>query len=159
MPVLQRSLILVISAALLGPLAAVAADTPVVKSATDVHWGPPPPVLPPGAKFAVMAGEPAATGLVTVRLEMPAGYKFPPHFHPTDEHVTVLKGTLSLGMGDVMDKAQALTLTPGGYVVAAANMHPYAFTRTGATIQVHLQGPFGITYINPADDPSKKHAP
>ena len=159
MPVFQRSLILVMAAALLGPLAAAAADTPVVKSAKDVHWGPPPPILPPGARFAVMAGDPAATGPVTVRLEMPAGYKIPPHFHPTDEHVTVLKGALSLGMGDVMDKAQALTLSPGGYAVAAANMHHYAFTRTGATIQVHLQGPFAITYINPADDPSKKHAP
>ena len=37
-----------------------------------------------------------------------------PHFHPTDEHVTVLKGSFSIGMGDAVDKAHALTLSAGG---------------------------------------------
>lgn len=39
--------------------------------------------------------------------------------------------------------------------MAPANVHHYAWTKTGATIQVHLNGPFAITYVNPADDPSK----
>ncbi len=152
-----HSLVLVTAASLFGQVA-VAADVPPIRSAKDVKWGAPPPVFPPGAKFAVIAGDPAATGLVTVRFEMPAGYVIPPHFHPTDEHITVLKGTFSIGMGDMVDKAHALVLSPGGYGVAAANMHHYAFTTTGATIQVHMQGPFAITYVNPADDPSKKHS-
>jgi quercetin dioxygenase-like cupin family protein len=145
-----------IVAALLAQASAVATDAPFVRSAKDVKWGPPPPVFPSGAKFAVIAGDPAATGLVTVRFEMPAGYTIPPHFHPTDEHITVIKGSFSVGMGDVIDKAHALTLSTGGYGVAMANMHHYAYTTTGATIQVHMQGPFAITYVNPADDPSKK---
>jgi quercetin dioxygenase-like cupin family protein len=152
-----RNTSLIVAATVVVHAAAVAADTPVVRSAQEVRWGAPPPVFPPGAKFAVIAGDPAATGLVTVRFEMPAGYKIPPHFHPTDEHVTVLKGSFSLGMGDVIDKAHALTLTAGGYAVAMANMHHYAYTTTGATIQVHMQGPFAITYVNPADDPGRKH--
>ena len=147
---------LMMAATLVGQASAIAADAPLVPSAKDVKWGAPPPVLPPGAKFAVMAGDPASATLVTVRLEMPAGYVIPPHFHPTDEHITVLKGTFSIGMGDVVDKAHAVVLSPGGYAVAIANMHHYAFTSTGATIQVHMQGPFAITYVNPADDPSKK---
>jgi quercetin dioxygenase-like cupin family protein len=150
-------LVLVVAATVAAQGLAVANDTPVA-SAKDVKWGAPPPVFPAGAKFAVISGDPAATGLVTVRLEMPPGYKIAPHFHPTDEHVTVLKGTFTIGMGDVVDKAHALTLSAGGYGVAAANMHHYAYTTTGATIQVHMQGPFAITYVNPADDPSKKHA-
>ena len=154
-----RNTCLIVAATILAYASAVAAETPVVRSAHEVKWGAPPPVFPPGAKFAVIAGDPAATGLVTVRFEMPAGYKIPPHFHPTDEHVTVLKGSFSLGMGDVIDKAHALTLTAGGYAVAMANMHHYAYTTTGATIQVHMRGPFAITYVNPADDPSRKHAP
>jgi quercetin dioxygenase-like cupin family protein len=142
----------------LGTQAAVsAADTPPVRSAKEVKWGAPPPMFPPGARFAVIAGDPAAKGLVTVRFEMPAGYEIAPHFHPTDEHITVLKGTFSIGMGDAVDKAHALTLSAGGYGVAMANMHHYAYTKTGATIQVHMEGPFAITYVNPADDPSKKH--
>jgi quercetin dioxygenase-like cupin family protein len=145
-----------IVAATLVVVSAVAADPSFVRSAKDVKWGAPPPVFPPGAKFAVIAGDPAATGLVTVRFDMPAGYTIPPHFHPTDEHITVLKGSFSLGMGDGIDKTHAVTLSPGGYGVAMANMHHYAYTTTGATIQVHLQGPFAITYVNPTDDPSKK---
>ncbi len=145
-----------IVAATLVVASAVAADPSFVRSAKDVKWGAPPPVFPPGAKFAVIAGDPAATGLVTVRFDMPAGYTIPPHFHPTDEHITVLKGFFSLGMGDGIDKTHAVTLSSGGYGVAMANMHHYAYTTTGATIQVHLQGPFAITYVNPTDDPSKK---
>jgi quercetin dioxygenase-like cupin family protein len=147
----------IVAAAIVVHASAAAADTPVLRSGQQVAWGAPPPVFPSGAKFAVIAGDPAATGLVTVRFEMPAGYKIPPHFHPTDEHVTVLKGSFSLGMGNVIDKAHSLTLTAGGYAVAMANMHHYAYTTTGATIQVHMQGPFAITYVNPADDPSRKH--
>jgi hypothetical protein len=33
-------------------------------------------------------------------------------------------------------------------------MHHYAWTKTGAIIQVHMNGPFALTYVNPADDPS-----
>jgi quercetin dioxygenase-like cupin family protein len=153
-----RNTSLIVAATIVAHASAVAAETPVVRSAQEVKWGAPPPVFPPGAKFAVIAGDPAASALVTVRFEMPAGYAIPPHFHPTDEHVTVLKGSFSLGMGDVIDKAHALTLTAGGYAVAMANMHHYAYTTTGATIQVHMQGPFAITYVNPADDPGRKHA-
>jgi|SRR5580658_2066549 quercetin dioxygenase-like cupin family protein len=154
-----RNTVLILAATLVAFASAVAADAPFIRSAKDVKWGAPPPVLPPGAKFAVIAGDPAGSGLVTVRIEMPAGYTIPPHSHPTDEHVTVLKGSLALGMGDVIDKIHSVTLSQGGYGIAMANMHHYAYTTTGATIQVHMQGPFAITYVNPADDPSKKRAP
>lgn len=141
--------------ALLSLSAVRADDHPMLESGAKVSWGAPPPVFPAGAKFAVIDGDPAASGLVTVRLRLPAGYAIKPHWHPTDEHVTVLAGTLSLGMGDSLDKAHAMTLRAGGYAVAPAKAHHYAFTRTGATIQVHLMGPFALTYVNPADDPSR----
>ena len=137
----------------------VAADAPVLTSGQGIKWGPPPPVLPPGAKFAVINGDPGKTGNVTVRLRMPPGYTIPPHFHPTDEHVTVLSGDFSIGMGDSIDKTQSLHLSAGGYAVAMAAMHHYAYTTKGATVQVHMQGPFAITYVNPQDDPSKTHSP
>jgi quercetin dioxygenase-like cupin family protein len=133
-----------------------AADMPGPVQANEIKWGPAPPVLPAGAKFAVLAGDPAGTGLVTVRLKMPAGYKIPPHWHPTDEHVTVISGTFALGMGDVLDEKQSKTLKPGGYGVAQANMHHFAWTKTGAVVQVHMMAPFKITYVNAADDPSLK---
>ena len=133
-------------------------DHQMLASTSAIKWGPPPPVFAAGAKFAVVDGDPAGTGNVTVRLMLPAGYKIAPHWHPTDEHVTVLSGELSLGMGDAIDKAHSATLKAGGYAVAPANMHHYAFTKTGATIQVHMIGPFALTYVNPADDPSRRTA-
>ena len=131
-------------------------DHAAIASGDDVKWGPPPPVLPAGAEVAVLAGDPAAAGLITLRVKMPAGYTVAPHWHPTDEHVTVLSGSLSLGMGDKVDLAAATTLSAGGYVVAPANMHHFATSKDGAVIQINLMGPFAITYVNPADDPSKK---
>ena len=144
--------------ACIGSGSAAGADSPIISGDRAVKWGAPPPVFPPGAKFAVIAGDPGKSGLVTVRFQMPPGYRIAPHFHPTDEHVTVLKGQFSIGMGDTFDATQAATIGPGGYGVAMANMHHYAFTKTGATVQVHMQGPFAITYVNPADDPSHASA-
>ena len=153
-----RSRSVICSLALLclaGPWALWAAEVPGPVQPEEIKWGPAPPVLPAGAKMAVLAGDPAGTGLVTLRLKIPAGYRIPPHWHPTDEHVTVISGSLGLGMGDKLDD-QAPALKPGGSAVAGANMHHYAWTKTGAVIQVHLMGPFQITYVNPADDPSRK---
>jgi quercetin dioxygenase-like cupin family protein len=145
--------------ALFGYISIVAPDSVPAQSTVarlaDVKWGPAPPVLAPGAQMAVLAGDPASTGPVTLRLKVPAGYVIAPHWHPTDEHVTVLAGSLSLGMGDKADLSTTTTLSVGGYAVAPANMHHFAISKQGAIVQVHLQGPFAITYVNPADDPQK----
>ena len=63
---------------------ASAADSPLVASAKDVKWGPAPPFLAKGAHMAFRAGDPAGTRPVSVRLKLPAGYKIPAHWHPTD---------------------------------------------------------------------------
>jgi uncharacterized RmlC-like cupin family protein len=131
----------------------LAADTQTVMSSKEVKWGPAAPALPKGAMMTVMAGDPGGTGLVAVRLKMPAGYKIPAHWHPTDEQVTVLSGTFSIGMGDKLDETQGHDFKAGGFAVAPAHMNHFAWTKTGATVQVNLMGPFEITYVNSADDP------
>src|SRR4051794_10372144 len=68
--------------------------------AGQLAWGPAPPVLPKGAQFAVLSGDPSKSGQFTVRLKMPAGYKVPAHNHPTAELVTVISGDFGFGMGD-----------------------------------------------------------
>ncbi len=133
--------------------AAPMADMQVVGGLAAVKWGPGNPAFPAGAEMALMAGDPASTGFISIRAKMPAGYKVPPHFHPTDEHVTVLSGTMAFGMGDTMDAKTEKTVNRGGYFVAQANMHHYAIAKTAAVIQVDMTGPFGITYVNAADDP------
>lgn len=157
---MKASMIFVLAAAL--PAAAWAADMAMPMAnmhalqAEDVQWGPAPDVLPPGAQMAVLSGNPASTGFLSIRAKLPAGYTVPPHVHPTAEHVTLLSGDMSFGMGDTMDPAMEKTLQPGGYFVAETGMHHYARTASGAVIQIDMEGPFGITYVNSSDDPRNK---
>jgi hypothetical protein len=46
-------------------------------------------------------------------------------------------------------------MTPGTYGVMPAAMRHYAWTEGEVEIQVSTIGPWGITYVNPADDPRK----
>jgi uncharacterized RmlC-like cupin family protein len=87
---------------------------------------------------------------------MPGGYKVPAHNHPTTEYVTVLSGNFHLGMGDKLDETKGMELTAGGYGEAPAKMNHYAWASSPVVVQVHGQGPFAITYVNPADEPSNK---
>jgi quercetin dioxygenase-like cupin family protein len=129
------------------------ASTHVQMTPAQLKWGDPPPGLPKGARLAVLSGDPGVAGPFTVRLKFPAGYKVAPHWHATDEHVTVLSGTMFLGMGEKYNRAEMKTMPVGSYVLLPAEMRHYARTGTGATIQIHGNGPFTITYVNPEDDP------
>ena len=130
---------------------AAAAQAPV----PALKWGPAPPFFPAGARFAVLQGDPGASGVYTVRLSMPPGYTIKPHFHPTDEHVTVISGALVLGMGDTVKTRGASLLTAGGFITAKADQHHFAVARGRTVVQVHGEGPFTITYVNAKDDPRK----
>src|SRR5262245_48872629 len=90
-----------------------------------VKWGDPPPALSKGAKLAVLYGDPGKEGLFIVRLKMPAGYKVMPHWHPTDENVTVVSGALAIGMGDKLDP-KAKALPAGAFYSMPAKMHHFA---------------------------------
>jgi quercetin dioxygenase-like cupin family protein len=130
----------------------------VLVSGPEIKWGEPPPVFEKGASFTVISGDPGRPGTFVVRLKMPAGYKIAPHWHPTDEHVTVLSGTFSVGMGEKFAPAAMKDLPAGGYVLLPAEMRHFASAKTAGTIQVQGPGPFALTYVNPADDPSKRPA-
>lgn len=120
----------------------------------DMKWGPAPEALPAGAQLTVLFGDPGKEGApYALRLKAPAGYKIPPHWHPTDENVTVISGTFNVGMGDTMDPKSMKAFPPGSFVQAAANMHHYASCKGPCVVQVHGMGPFAITYVNAADDP------
>jgi quercetin dioxygenase-like cupin family protein len=124
----------------------------------DLKWGPAPAIFPAGAKLAVLQGDPSTSGAVTVRLDFPNGYVIPPHFHPTDEAVTVIEGTFQVGMGDKVEKSKTTSVPVGGFVVAGAGQHHYGIAKGRTIVQVNLMGPFALTYVNPADDPTKKAA-
>jgi quercetin dioxygenase-like cupin family protein len=118
-----------------------------------LDWQPGPPSLPKGVQVAMLQGDPFQPGPFVIRLKMPAGYVIPPHRHSKAENVTVISGTLFLGMGDTVDRRKAQKLPAGGFHSIDAEVHHYAFAPGGAVVQLHGEGPFDITYLNPADNP------
>jgi quercetin dioxygenase-like cupin family protein len=153
------SILFLVAGLALGSLVFALDEKPAVKSehvmftGADLKWGAAPPSLPAGAKVAVLEGDPTKEGPFTIRLEMPAGYKIPAHTHPTAEHVTVISGTLNLGMGPKFDETTIKEMPAGAYAVMPSGMQHFAGSKTGCVVQVHGTGPFAVTYVNPADDP------
>jgi quercetin dioxygenase-like cupin family protein len=132
----------------------------VIQTPQEAQWGPAPPMLPPGAQIAVLAGNPTQAVPYTVRLKFPAHYAIPAHSHPTDEHVVVVSGALTFGMGDSLTKGAAnKTLATGGFALMPANMNHFAYTEQETTIVLYGQGPVDFKYVNPADDPRSAKKP
>lgn len=134
----------------------VAQSAHVLVPANKVQWGPAPPALPAGAEIAVLEGNPSEKGAVTLRLRFPANYNLPAHWHSMAERVTVLSGSLKVGMGDKLDRHASQALEPGGFVSLPPNMHHFAWTAVPTVVQINLEGPFDIFYVNPADNPQTK---
>jgi hypothetical protein len=123
----------------------------------QVKWGPAPPFVPPGAQLAVLEGDPtASSGDYTIRVKMPDGYKIAPHTHPFRENVTIISGTLKVGMGDTFDAGKMMPFVAGSFAYLDPSMHHYAAASGETVIQIHGQSPVKFNYINPADDPSMK---
>jgi len=123
----------------------------------QVNWGPAPPFVPAGAQLAVLEGNPmASSGDFTIRLKMPDGYKIAPHTHPNRENVTVLSGTLKVGMGDHFEEGKMMSFGPGSFAYLDPSMHHYAGASGETIIQIHGMSPVKFNYINPADDPTPK---
>ena len=123
-----------------------------VVAADAIQWKS----LRPGAEIAVISGDPNKDGSPFVmRFRYSGKARIPPHWHPTDEHLTVLSGTFRLGMGERGDESATTALGPGAYAFVAAKMAHYAWADDGTTIQAHGIGPFVINYVNPSDDPAR----
>jgi uncharacterized protein (TIGR02246 family) len=130
----------------------------VILNPSDIKWGDAPPIFAPGAKMAVVQGDPSKAGVYTVRLKAGDGYKIPPHWHPTTENVTVISGTFNLGTGDSLDETTSTAMAAGAFASMPAKMHHYAWFKGDTEVQVHGVGPFKLTYVNRKDDPSKTGA-
>ena len=128
----------------------------IVVTPDDVKWTEGPGSIPAGAKMALIEGDPSKPALFAMRLKLPADFKIPPHWHPGDEHVTVISGTMHMGMGDTLDQTTGRALPKGSFSVMPATIHHYAYTKEETVVQIHGMGPWGITYVNPADDPRKQ---
>lgn len=146
---------LLVAGALTGATAVQSQEAHQMIMPADLKWADI-PSLPPGAKIAVIEGKMSEAVPFTVRLRFPADYKIPAHSHPAVERVTVLSGTFNMGMGDKLDTGKTMALGAGGLAIMQPKTNHFAWTKEETVVQLHGTGPWGVTYVNPADDPRNK---
>jgi hypothetical protein len=114
----------------------------------DLKWTP----IIKGCDVASVDGDMNADGTPFVlRLRCADGSKIPAHWHPTDENVTVLKGTFLVGMGETFDEAKMQTMNVGNFVSMPKEMRHYAMSKGETIVQVHGAGPFKVNWVNPSE--------
>jgi len=108
-------------------------------------------------RVAIIQGDPMTAGRsYTLRLSCTDGLKIAPHWHPTTENVTVVKGGAAVGMGSKWDDAALKEVSTGGFFSAAANMRHFAQCKGDTILQVHGIAPFVVNFVSPDDQPAKK---
>jgi quercetin dioxygenase-like cupin family protein len=136
------------------PAWGIAVKSEIMTRSHELAWKNGPAALPAGARVAVLEGDPKTpNALFTIRLELPAGYLIPAHFHGADEHITVISGQFDMGVGDRLDFGKLEPCPAGSFMVMPAGTRHFALSREQTVIQVHAVGPWVLTYVNPTDDP------
>lgn len=149
------SAVVILLGCLVAPACWAQSGSHIIVTPNDLKWSDV-PSLPAGAKLAVVEGSMTEAVPFTVRLKLPAGYQIPAHWHPAVERVTVLSGTLNLGMGEKLDPTKTTALVAGSVAVMQPKTNHFVWTKEETVVQLNGTGPWGITYLNPADDPRKK---
>src|SRR5581483_1868227 len=139
-----------------GALIAHAAEqATLIAAPSDLKWADTGPQFP-DTQLVILDGDAGGKGPVALRFRCPADYKFLPHTHPGAERVTVLAGTMLIGLGPTYDAAKLKEVQTGGFFVIPTKEPHYGECKGETIIEVHTTAPLGTTYVNPADDPSKK---
>jgi hypothetical protein len=119
----------------------------------QIPWRDGPSSLLPGAKMAVLEGDPAKEGFFTMRLRLPDGYRVFPHWHTRTERLTIIQGIVNLGTGDHFDAGATQPLSAGTYSSMPPKMTHFAWMKGETILQLSSIGPWAVVYVNPTDDP------
>jgi len=142
-----------LSAALMASAAWAEEAALITATPGELEWTAAPSVGP-GAMIAVIEGDLKAAEPFTFRLKVPANSKIGVHTHPVAERVTVISGTFYFATGDKADPAMTKAYQAGDILIIPAGMPMYATTKDQeAVLQLHGVGPWGLSYLDPADDP------
>jgi quercetin dioxygenase-like cupin family protein len=148
---MMRSIVLLAAALIVAPALSAQAPQPTGGS----PWVLVPPFFARGALISLISGDPNNPSDLNVQLSFPDRYRMRPHSHPHPLHVTVLQGALQVGVGKRFDLKQTRIMAVGDTGTVPANV-PYYYVAKGWTIiDARTRGPFQLTYIDPADDPSR----
>jgi quercetin dioxygenase-like cupin family protein len=113
----------------------------------EMQWRDAPPTATPGAKMALLEGNPRETGLFTMRLRLKAGTVIKPHWHPRPERVTVISGRVDVGFGDSVDKKRVKSFGAGGFYINPPDRHHYVIFPEETVIQITGEGPWEVDYV------------
>jgi len=114
----------------------------------DLKWTP----IIKGCEIAVVDGNPDTEGQpFVIRFHCVDGAKTPPHWHPTDENLTVLKGAFLVGMGETFDESKLQTMNTGNFLVLPKEMRHFAMAKGDLILQAHGMGPFKVNWVNPSE--------
>ena len=116
---------------------------PAIFTPSTIKWMPGTGELK-GLSVAVLDGDPSKAGPWTIRIKVPAGTKFPVHYHNDTEMVTVISGTFAAAIGDKFDASKLMALPAGSYVVIPAGMKHYAMAKTDCIVQLSGTKPFAM---------------
>ena len=129
--------------------------TPANSVPQQFQWTKAPASYPAGAEIIVMEGDSSKPGPYALRLKFPDGYTVPLHSHPVDEHVTVIQGTIFLGVGPTAKRETAVEMPTGSFFLIPSMTQHQVWAKGVTIVQSHSVGPSALVYVNPADDPRK----
>ena len=120
-------------------------EPPLVTNLENVEWGPAGGGngFPVGVRTARL-GVDATSGGVSYYARFPTGSHFALHWHTHDEYVAVLRGEVTLVLGDTSH-----LLVPGSYIVIPGKMNHSWDVPTGedAIILVRRGGPADFNFV------------
>ena len=121
-------------------------ESSVMLTPDKLTWAPiQPPGFDPGVQIAALHGDPnATTGTYVIRLSFPDGYKFPAHWHPNAENLTVIEGEFLIGMGDKPDATKLMSYKPGTFMFIPGKHPHFGQVKGNTVVQLHGQAPFQI---------------
>jgi hypothetical protein len=105
-----------------------------------------------GCELAPVSGDFNADGAPFVlRIRCLDGIKVPAHWHPTDENLTVMKGTFLIGAGETFDESKLQTMNVGNFLTMPKEMRHFALCKGETIVQIHGTGPFKVNWVNPSE--------
>jgi quercetin dioxygenase-like cupin family protein len=123
----------------------------------DIEWQPF-PAFPSSARLAVVVGQPSEPGPYVIRVKVPHGTKLMPHKHPEDRIYTVMSGVFYIGLGEKFDGDKVQAYPPGSVIVLPGDTPHFHWAKSGEYVtQVTAIGPLGLDYMDPDDDPRRRH--
>lgn len=134
-----------LAALVLGATSLPAQATGRIKDLDSLQWRQ----AGAGVEMALVDGNPQSTGDFTFAMRFRAGGIIPPHFHPGETRVLVVRGEVRVGFGDEPDTTRARVIGPGGFAAIPANAHHFEAGKSDALVFLTGPGPLKTTMVTP----------